>query len=154
LQGRDDHRVATVGRRVSFETIAKRALGLIQRGAARKLDVVPAAEQVRRGDTLDVTVKAGTDAEGLEAGLVCTETFPVFVVRKKLTHGGHELEDEVAFERWLPVETLQQTVALSVPVDAPYSYDGENLKFKWRVGVRQRKRGLDAVRTREIWVLP
>jgi hypothetical protein len=154
LQGRDDHRVATVGRRVSFETVAKRALGLIQRGAARKLDVVPAAEQVRRGDTLDVTVKADAGIEGLEAGLICTETFPVFVVRGKVTHSGHEFEDEVAFEHWLPVEPLQQTVALSVPVDAPYSYDGENLKFKWRVAVRQPRRGLDAVRTREIWVLP
>jgi hypothetical protein len=146
--------VATIGRRVSFETVAKRALGLIQRGAARKLDVVPTAEEVRRGDTLEVTVKAEAGVEGLEAGLICTETFPVFVVRRKLTHSGHEFEDEVAYEQWHPFERSQPTVALSVPVDAPYSYDGENLKFKWRVAVRQPRRGLDAVRTREIRVLP
>ena len=132
----------------------KRALGLVQRGAARHLDVLPAVEEVRRGDTLDVTVKAEAGAGGLEAGLVCTETFPVFVVRGRLSRSGHEFEDEVAYEQWLAVGTLEQIVALSVPVDAPYSYDGENLKFKWRVGVRQRKRGFDAVRTREIRVLP
>jgi hypothetical protein len=146
--------VATIGRRISFGTVAKRALGLVQRGAGRELDVLPAAQEVRRGDTLEASVKAEAGVEGLEAGLVCTETFPVFVVRGKLTRSGHEFEDEVAYEQWLPVETLQQTVALSVPLEAPYSYDGENLKFKWRVAVRQRRRGLDAVRTREIRVLP
>jgi hypothetical protein len=101
--------VATIGRRISFGSVAKRALGLVQRGAARDLDVQPAAQEVRRGDTLEVSVKAEAGVEGLEAGLVCTETFPLFVVRGKLTRSGHEFEDEVAYEQWLPVETLQQT---------------------------------------------
>ena len=146
--------MATVGRRFSFETVGKRALGLVRRGIARNLDVVPAAEEVRRGETLNVTVKADANVKGLEAGLVCTETFPAFVVRAELTRSGHELEDEVAYEQWRSIEPLDRTVALTVPLDAPYSYEGENLKFKWRVAVRQTKRGLDAVRTREIHVLP
>lgn len=138
--------------KVSLDTLAKRALGLVQRVVARSLDVA-SADQVRRGETFEVTVKADSTAQGLEAGLICTETF--LVTMRGKASSSRMFEDEVTHEIWCPVEHLQQTVALSVPLDGPYSYLGENLKFNWRVAVRQRReRGPDAVRTREIWVLP
>lgn len=138
--------------KVSLDTLAKRALRIVQRGVARSFDVV-AGDHVRRGETFEVTVKADPTLDGLEAGLICTETF-LATMRGKAS-SSRVFEDEVTYEIWRPIDHSEQTVALSVPLDAPYSYSGEYLKFNWRVAVRQRReRGPDAVRTREIWVLP
>lgn len=147
-----------IGRRISLATLGKRALGLVQRGAARGLDVIPAGE-VRRGDRLEVTVKVDSpDGEGpLEVGLVCVETYTTFSPQLKAGGSTEAVEDDVAYEGWVPADPIRsdQTVALEVPADAPFSYDGRYLKFRWRVAVRRRReRGLDATRTRDIKVLP
>ncbi len=135
--------------RTSLLTVARRGLGLAQGLRGRGLEVVPNAGSVRRGETLEVAVRG----EGpLEAGLVCTETYASFLPSKRLARSDRAFIDALAYEGWVPVDG--PTVALTIPPDAPYSYDGEQLKFTWRAGVRQSRSGLDAVRMIEIQVLP
>ena len=134
--------------RISLDTLGERALALVQRGTARGLDVVSSVSEVRRGEEIELTVKARGRADGLEAGLICTETYATFAPQSEPSRSDRVLEDALAYESWAPT-TLEQTVVLSVPEEAPYTYDGENLKFKWRVAARRRReRGPDAVRTR------
>ncbi|MBA2360396.1 MAG: hypothetical protein H0V79_05575, partial [Actinobacteria bacterium] len=88
---------------------------------------------------------------------VCTETYTVFSPQLRARGSTEAVEDDVAYERWIPADSSQseQVVTLDVPPDGPFSYDGEYLKFRWRVAARRpRDRGLDAVRSREIRVLP
>jgi len=148
-----------LGRRISFETLAKRGLGLVRRGAARGIDIAPAVEEVRRGKQLEVAVTVDSPEAGrpLEIGLVCTETYTVFSPQLRARGSTEAVEDDVAYERWIPADSSQseQVVTLDVPPDGPFSYDGKYLKFRWRVAARRpRDRGLDAVRSREIRVLP
>lgn len=137
----------------------RRALGVVRRGAARHLQVVPAADEVRRGGTLEVTVTADSaKAKGrVEVGLVCVETYASFMPQSKLGRSDRMLEDAVAYEQWVPVEGAgpEQTVRLDIPPDAPYSYEGKHLRFRWHVRAReQRERGLDPTRTHDLRVLP
>ena len=65
--------------------------------------------------------------------------------------------DEIAHETWLPVETISgaQSLRFTIPPDAPFSYRGDCLSFKWEVVARGRKRrGLDAQARSELSVLP
>ena len=140
--------------RISLETLGKRALGLLQRGAARHLDVVPERDQVRRGERLAVRVTAsGDEADALDVGVICTETYASFVPSNNLSQSDRMLLDDVAYERWWPLDG-GGSASVEVPADGPFSYDGEHLKFKWRVAARQQRRGVDAVRTRDLHVLP
>ena len=148
-----------IGRRISLATLGRRALGLVQRGAARGLDVIPVAGETRRGDRIEVIVKvASPDGERpVEVGLVCTETFATFSPQLKAGGSTEAVEDDVAYEDWVAADPLrsEQTVALVVPADVPYSYDGRYLKFRWRVAIRRpRERGIDATLAREIEVRP
>jgi len=48
-----------------------------------------------------------------------------------------------------------QSVRLPIPPEAPFSYDGDCLSFRWKVVARgRRKRRLDAQVKRDITVLP
>lgn len=144
--------MTTVGKRISWSTVVKRALALLQRGAARGLDVTPLTSEARRGGTVDVVVRGNANGR-LEAGLVCTETYASFIPQRSAVRSDRALVDDVASEQWTPAQP-GETVTLRIPEDAPFSYDGEHLKFTWRVAARARRRGLDRVRTRDLHVLP
>lgn len=143
------------GKRYSLETLARRGYRLVQRGAARGLDFMAEPTSLRRGDTVIVTVQADAKAKAatLEAGLICTETYATFIPQSRIGESDRTMMDTTAHEEWLTIGP-EGAVSLTVPADGPYSYDGKHLKLTWRVAVRQRRRGVDAVRAHEIRVLP
>jgi hypothetical protein len=146
--------VATIGRQVSWGTIARRVVGLARRTAARGLDVRVEPGEVRRGQAIGVTatVADAMDAE-LEVGLLCTETYASWQPTERLGQSDRAMRDELAYERWEPARP-GELVELVVPSDAPYSYDGEHLKFRWEVAARRETRGLEPMRTLEVRVQP
>jgi hypothetical protein len=93
--------VATIGRQVSWGTIARRMVGLARRTAARGLDVSAEPGEVQRGGAIRVTamVDDGVDAE-LEVGLVCTETYASWQPTQRLGQSDRTMKDELAYERW------------------------------------------------------
>jgi len=63
----------------------------------------------------------------------------------------------IAHEAWLPIESAPgvQSVRLTIPPEAPFSYEGDCLSFRWEVVARgRRRRRLDAQAKHEISVLP
>lgn len=61
--------------------------------------------------------------------------------------------DETTYEEWARLGE-DGAVAFTAPLDGPYSHSGQHLKLVWRVAVRARRRGVDAMRTRERQVRP
>ena len=63
--------------------------------------------------------------------------------------------DAVEYESWQPLQCVrgEHAVTLTVPGQAPYSYAGHCLSFRWEVVARGRKRmALDAQASQEIAV--
>jgi hypothetical protein len=141
------------GKRYSLETLARRGYRLVQRGAARGLDFTAEPTSLRRGDAVQVTLAGQAKGDSVQAGLVCTETYATFMPQSRAAGSDRLMLEGTAYEEWVPVGD-GGNVALTVPSDAPYSYDGKQLKLVWRVAVRARRRGVDAMRTRELEVLP
>ena len=92
----------------------------------------------------------------VEVGLVCTEFFAT-ELRGSDGRRSRGTSSASAHEAWLAVEGTPglHSVRLAVPAEAPFSYEGELLSFKWEVVARgRRKRRLDAQARHEISVLP
>ncbi|MGI8807005.1 MAG: hypothetical protein ACR2KK_04035 [Acidimicrobiales bacterium] len=124
----------------------------------RGLEISASKQAVARGDELEATVTI-TDAGKLgdiEVGLVCTEAYAV----SQSSEDGHPSQGitwDTAYEVWVPVQSVagEQTVRLQVPFDAPFSYAGTVLSFKWEVVARGlRKRRMDARASCDIEVQP
>jgi hypothetical protein len=124
----------------------------------RGLRVEASDQEVRRGGELEARVTL-SNPEGfgeVEVGLVCTEFYECDVPDGE---GGRSRGtcSATAHEAWLPVHSTLgvHSVRLSVPAEAPFSYDGDLLCFKWAVVARgRRKNRLDAQARHEISVLP
>jgi hypothetical protein len=142
--------------RISLLSVGEWVADLLRRRAGRNLELMPASEQVRRGGRVEAALRVDGDAAPVEVGLVCTETYATFMPSRSLTEEDRLMVDAVAYEQWLPLEQGQttQTFAFDVPVEAPFSYRGEHLRYVWRVCARRPRRGLDAMSVREIEVLP
>jgi hypothetical protein len=144
--------------RISLLSVGEWVADLLRRRAGRNLELIPASEQVRRGGRVEAALRMDGDAarHAVEVGLVCTETYATFMPSRSLTEEDRLMVDAVAYEHWLPLEQGQttQTFAFDVPVEAPFSYRGEHLRYVWHVCARRPRHGLDAVSVREIEVLP
>jgi hypothetical protein len=133
---------------------------LLRRRMARGLQVGASDEEVRRGEEVEALVTLSS-AEGLgdvEVGLVCTEYYARYSEGVGPDDsGGRATTYAIAHEAWLPVESAPgvQSVRLTIPTEAPFSYEGDCLSFRWEVVARgRRRRRLDAQARREISVLP
>jgi hypothetical protein len=128
------------------------------RTLSRGLSVTVAQSEVRRGCDLEawLTVESADGLSALEVGLICTEFYaaqaggspPGFV-------GG--TSSGLALETWQPVECVagRQAVRLTIPRDAPFSYEGEVLAYRWQVALRSRRgTGRGAQARHHIVVLP
>jgi hypothetical protein len=125
-------------------------------GSALGLRVEADEPTVRRGEELQafVTIPNAEGVEAVEVGVVCTESYDV--------DSGDEddprrTREAIAHETWLPVELIAgaQSVRLAIPQDAPFSYEGSCLSFKWELVSRgRRSRGLDAQASATLAVLP
>jgi len=126
-----------------------RELG-IQVGAAEK--------QARRGGEMEalVTMSSTKELGTVEVGVVCTESYDEEESDSD-HHSYRTTSHATAHETWVPVESLvgSQSVRLSIPPEAPFSYKGNCLSFKWEVAARGRRAGqVDAEARSEFSVLP
>ena len=92
-----------------------------------------------------------------DVGVVCTESSVgedvVIDVGSGDTVGLDRLVETVAFEAWLPVRPGVRSYGFVLPADGAFSYEGENVRFAWRVAARPRNgRGPQA--TAPLWGRP
>ncbi|MGH2962293.1 MAG: hypothetical protein ACRDL3_08890 [Solirubrobacterales bacterium] len=97
--------------------------------------------------------------EGIEVGVVCVERYdrPVTSRTEQGTVTERKTGEAVAYERWLPAWRIAepQTFRFTIPLDAPYSHEGDCLSFAWRVSAREQgARGAAETSDDPIWVLP
>jgi hypothetical protein len=132
---------------------------LRRRANRGRLRVELSGPEVRRGGELDARVTIA-DSRGLadvEMGLVCTEFYACRMSGHGDGGGGRGTSSATAYEAWLPVDGRPgvHAVRVTVPAEAPFSYDGELLCFKWELVARgRRKRRLDAQARQEVVVRP
>lgn len=140
----------------------------LRRRGTRGLQVGAGDQEVRRGEELDarVTISSPGRLGEVEVGLVCTEFYECDVYDSDVYDSDVSDSDAgrsrgtssaTAHEAWLPVENTPgvHSVRLTVPAEAPFSYEGELLRFKWEVVARGRRKGrLDAQARHQISVLP
>jgi hypothetical protein len=122
------------------------------------LGVDASPDEVRRGDEVEVfvTVASTRGLSGLQAGIVCTELYDEQDTDSE-GRATRTTSTATAHETWIPIDRTPgtQSVHLAVPLDAPFSYDGSCLAFRWEVCARgQRPRRFDAEARRRISVLP
>ena len=139
-----------------------RRLDFLRRGLTRGLKVGVGEQQLRRGEEFEalVTVSHSRGLGDLEVGLICTESYDyrsTWTGDDGASHESRETAQAAAYEKWQPVESVSgaQSLRLRVPAEAPFSYTGECLSFKWEVAARGRRRHrLDTRAAQEISVLP
>jgi hypothetical protein len=124
----------------------------------RGLQVCAGNRPVRRGEHVDahVTISRPRGVERVEAGLVCTAVYASAVSDGR---GGRSrgTASATVHEAWLPVEGAPgvHSVRLTVPANAPFSYEGDLLCFRWEVIARGRRaRRLDPQARHSVAVLP
>jgi hypothetical protein len=117
-------------------------------------------DTLRRGEEVSVTFRGGrTNEDRLEVGLACDERSDTQVrifVRGASTVRRQTAEATV-HEQWqaVPPGAGEQVFRFQVPVDAPYSYEGDCVSYAWKVSARAvRRLGKDARLDQPIWVLP
>ena len=133
-----------------------------QTGLSDELQIGPPIDEVRRGEEIDVevTVVDPRRLGDVEVGLVCTEYYDVEVTSTDSqghTTSSRQTRDAIAHEAWVPVENAlgAQSVRLSIPPKAPFSYEGDCLSFRWEVVARGHRRWrLDARAEHDLRVAP
>jgi hypothetical protein len=128
--------VVAAGVLLVFSTIARGLWRGSHPRYARGLELTVDRQEVRRGERIGAT--ASGEGE-LEVGLVCTEHYDVWSrvgtsdSRSRVTHSAP------VWQAWVPAPhaALGQRVELTVPVDGPYSYEGDCVSLSWAVVVRR-----------------
>lgn len=133
-------------------------LDLVRRRRTRGLQVDAGEHGVRRGEEVEalVTISSSKGLGDVEVGLVCTEYYDEESTNSE-GRSSRATVEAIPHEDWQPVESAAgvQSVRLAIPADAPFSYEGACLSFKWELVARgRRSRRLDAQARREISVLP
>jgi hypothetical protein len=133
---------------------------LPRRLGSGRLEVSAPEQGVCRGREVEasITVSKPEGLDSVEVGLVCTESYDY----RDSGYGADDAPSRgtsyaIAYEAWRPVVSApgRQVVGLAIPPQAPFSFDGDCLSFKWEVMVRgRRRRRLDALAGHEILVLP
>jgi hypothetical protein len=137
-----------------------RPLDFVRQRRTRGLQVDAGEGEVRRGGEVEalITISSPKGFGDLEVGLVCTEYYDEETDSYGDTSNtSRATVESIAHEDWQAVEEVTgvQSVRLAIPADAPFSYQGACLSFKWEIVARGHKsRGLDAQARREISVLP
>jgi hypothetical protein len=136
-------------------------LDFLRRRLTSGLEVGASDQAARRGDEVEalVTISSARGLGDVEVGLVCTEFYDEVTTStdSQGTHTSRTTSDATAYEAWLPVESAAgvQSVRFTIPPEAPFSYTGGCLSFKWEVVARGRRRHrLDAQARRDVSVLP
>ena len=113
-------------------------LDFVRQRLTRGLEIGAGAEQVRRGEEVEalVTIASPRRLGAVEVGLVCTEYYACDMRDYDSDGGsGRGTATATAFEIWVPVDSVSgvQHVRLSIPADAPFSYEGSALSYIWEI---------------------
>ena len=137
---------------------------LLRRGGRRLagelgLQVGVSEKRARRGGEVEalVTISNTKGLGDVDVGLVCTESYDEETTDSEGKRTYRTTTHAVAHESWVPVESLAgvQSARLTIPAEAPFSYAGSCLSFKWEVAARGRRAArVDAQARCEISVLP
>jgi hypothetical protein len=114
------------------------------------LEVDAGGQAVSRGEEIEaqVTISDAEKAGSVEVGVVCTEYYDEDVTEETIDdHGIMQEETQrttlhaTAHEEWRPIESTVgvQTVLLTIPAEAPFSYEGDCVSFKWELVARGRR---------------
>lgn len=133
-------------------------LDFVRQRRTRGLQVDAGVHGARRGEEVEalVTISSPKGLGDLEVGLVCTEYYDEETTDSD-GDTSRSTAEAMAYEDWLPVEEVTgvQSVRLAIPAEAPFSYEGTCLSFKWELVARgHRSRGLDAQARSDLSVLP
>jgi hypothetical protein len=139
----------------SGQTTSGPTLDTLRRKLTKGLEVRVEQPEARRGGDVRavVVVTEPGDLGDLEVGLVCREFYDETV--STADSSSRETLDAVEYEAWQPMQCVrgEHGVTLTIPEQAPYSYAGDCLSFRWEVVARGRKRmALDAQASQEIAV--
>ncbi len=134
----------------------------LRRPLTKGLQVSTGAQEVRRGDEVEalVTISRSSGLGNVEVGLICIEYYDYEATRTNkdgTQSSSRETAEATAYEAWQPVESAQGVlnVRLAIPPEAPFSYKGDCLSFKWDLVVKGSRRGrLDKEAGHELFVLP
>jgi len=138
----------------------------VRRVVTDELELVPSSVEVRRGEAVDaeVTLVDGSSLDKVEVGLVCTEFYDEEVETEEVDNTGRsETRQErttrsaIEYETWVPIENAPgvQRVSLPIPREAPFSFEGDCLTFRWELVARGGKSmRLDAQAGCDLWVAP
>jgi hypothetical protein len=136
-------------------------LDLLRRQLTSGLEIAASGQEARRGEEVEalVTISGRRRLGDVEVGLLCTEYYDKesSYTDDNGTHTSRTTSEAIAHETWLPVESAPgvQSVRFMIPPEAPFSYKGDCLSFKWEVVARGRRRHrLDAQARHDISVLP
>lgn len=137
-------------------------LDRLRRMLTSGLQVEVGEQDVHRGEEIEalVTVSRSRGLGELEVGPVCTESYDyldMWTDSDGEQQQSRKTAEAVAYEAWQPLESVMgaQSVRLRVPPEAPFSYRGECLSFKWEVVARgHKKHALDTQAAQEVSVLP
>jgi hypothetical protein len=114
---------------------------------------------IRRGDEVSVTIARRRTDDLVEVGLACDERYDVEV--PVTVKGASSVMRQTAVatihEQWqtVPADARDGVFQFSLPVDLPYSYEGDCVSYAWRVAARAAKPlRKDARLDQPIWVEP
>jgi hypothetical protein len=126
----------------------------------RGMKLSVAGDSLRRGGEVSVSVTGRpTPEDRIEVGLACDERYDTEVrtYARGVSVVIRQTEEELVHEQWqeLAPAAAEQTFTFVVPVDAPYSYEGDCISYGWRVSARAvRPRQRDPRLDSPIWVEP
>jgi hypothetical protein len=159
------HYLASLWRRAFVYQVGRVVLGRRRRrlAAAAGLEVGAQVTPVRRGQEVEarVSISAPRAIGDLKIGIRCTELYDEEVSEDTGSTGmsstRRKTYDAVAHETWVPVDAVpgELSARIAIPEDAPFSYAGDCLSFKWEVVAREiRRHAVDVEATHELQVLP
>jgi hypothetical protein len=163
------HYLASLGRRTFLYQVGSVVLRRRRRGLASAGSLEAGAQKtpVRRGEEVEarVSIFASRAIGDLKVGVRCTELYDEDVTDDTGSSSTMPMRsstrrktfEAVAYETWVPVEAVsgEQSARVAIPEDAPFSYAGDCLSFKWEVVAREvRRHAVDAEATHELQVMP
>jgi hypothetical protein len=162
------HYLASLGRRAFVYQVGHVVLRRRGRRLATEagLEVDAQETRVRRGEEVEarISISAPRAIGDLKVGVRCTELYDEDVSEDtggtsstRMPSTRRKTFEAIAYETWVPVDAVpgEQSARIAIPEDAPFSYAGDCLSFKWEVVAREvRRHAVDAEATGELRVLP
>jgi hypothetical protein len=116
-------------------------------------------DEPRRGDKVRLRlVRHGHTHQGeeCEVGVIAVERYDV---TESDSDGGssRSTRETNEFEQWISVATTigEETIEMQIPVEGPFSYEGDALSFRWRAEAKiHRKMRPDRRAVAPFWVHP